>query len=359
MARRTRVVATFIATMFAGMTLPSVPAIAASVEWDTRLVPIVDAVEELRGLEFERPVEVEFLRDAKFRERVAVDRGKLSDADKAEIVRNEAQLRAIGLLPAGVDLLGSVSDLQESGVLAYYDPTQEKVTVRGKKLDVARRVTLAHELTHALQDQHYDLEALQRAARRVHGSAALRALVEGDASRVEENYVAELSDEDRDELDTWRARAGAEIDGVLDAKAVPGALIALFQSPYVLGPQMLRVLVAGRDEEAIDDLFREPPVPDASYLTPTTVLEHPGTTTVSVPTLDAGETQVGTIDVFGAFTLYLMLATQGDPAESLRVADGWGGDAMVTFTRGDTQCVRAAFVGRDAESSGAIRSGAP
>ena len=87
-------------------------------------------------------------------------------SDEADLARSEAQLRAVGLVAGGVDLLDSVSDLQQSGVLAYYDPKRERITVRGKELDVARRVTLAHELTHALQDQHFDLESLQRAARR-------------------------------------------------------------------------------------------------------------------------------------------------------------------------------------------------
>ena len=52
-----------------------------------------------------------------------------------------------------------------------------------------RRSTLAHELTHALQDQHFDLTKLQKAATRSHSSGALRALVEGDARRVQLLYA--------------------------------------------------------------------------------------------------------------------------------------------------------------------------
>ncbi|MET0275369.1 MAG: hypothetical protein ABW211_00825, partial [Acidimicrobiia bacterium] len=45
------------------------------------------------------------------------------------------------------------------------------------------------------------------------------------------------------------------------------------------------------------------------------------------------------------FGLYLLLATSGDTVAALDAADGWGNDAMVTFTRGDTTCIRVNFVG--------------
>ena len=72
------------------------------------------------------------------------------------------------------------------------------------------------------------------------------------------------------------------------------------------------------------------------------------------PKLETGEKQVGERDVFGAFGLYLLLATGGDPVHALDVADGWGTDSMVTFTRDSNTCVRAAFVGSDAAASTAI-----
>ena len=54
-----------------------------------------------------------------------------------------------------------------SDTLAFYDPRTQDVYVRGTDTTApATRVTLAHELTHALQDQHFDLRALQRRPRR-------------------------------------------------------------------------------------------------------------------------------------------------------------------------------------------------
>ena len=73
-----------------------------------------------------------------------------------------------------------------------------------------------------------------------------------------------------------------------------------------------------------------------------------------MPKLEEGEKALDKPNVFGAFALYLMLAGRGDAGDALAVADGWGGDAMVTFSRGDATCVRAAFTGRNRGATAAI-----
>jgi hypothetical protein len=329
-------------------------AVAANDAWNLRVLPIAKEVEKLRGLKFERPVPVTFLSDAAFEKKVRVDKGKLSASDKAEIERSEAQMRAVGLLPDGVNLIDAVSSLQTSGALAYYDPKTKRATVRGEQLDVATKVTLAHELTHALQDQHFGLEKLQRTARRKHGSAALTALVEGDAVRVQQLYAAQLPSAERAAY-AASGSSGAE-DALREARAagVPDSLVVLFQSPYALGPLMLEFVQAAKGGHAIDGLFRHPPTADSAFLTPSTLVDGSTVTNVSPPALQAGERADGKPDVFGSFALYLILAARSDPVAALAVSDGWAGDAMITFTRNDTTCVRASFAGRTPEAGTAI-----
>src|SRR6476620_9835501 len=96
-------------------------------KWDPRLRPIADEVAKLRKLDFEHPVAAEFLDDATFEKKVTTDRGKLSKQDKRDLERSQAQLRAVGLIGADVDLFDAVGSLQTSGVLAYYDPKTKKI----------------------------------------------------------------------------------------------------------------------------------------------------------------------------------------------------------------------------------------
>ena len=71
--------------------------------------------------------------------------------------------------------------------------------MRGTDLDdVDVRVTLVHELTHALQDQHFDLTKLDRGVETSGEDFALTALVEGDATSVEDDYLFSLPDDEQD-----------------------------------------------------------------------------------------------------------------------------------------------------------------
>jgi hypothetical protein len=342
---------------FAVVGVASAPraAIAASSSWDKRVLPIAREVEKLRGLEFEHPVPVDFLSNAAFNKSVAVTRDSLSADDKAQLQRAQSQLRAIGLLPDDVDLIDSISALQTSGALAKYDPKTKRATVRGKKIGVATKVTLAHELTHALQDQHFDLTKLQQNAERNHSVDALKALVEGDARRVQLLYVNELSKAQRDEYEQFQTSGSAQALAETRAQGVPDALTVLFQSPYTLGLLMLEVVEAVKGKTAIDGLFREPPKSDAAFLTPSTTVDGSSFEKVAAPELSEGERAVGKPDVFGAFALYLMLASRTDPVAALAVADDWAGDGMVTFERGDTTCIRVTFAGHTDEDASQIR----
>ena len=104
-------------------------------QWDPRLKPIADKVAELRHLKFDHPVAARFLDDAAFEKKVAVDRSKLTKEDKESIARAQGQLRAVGLIGSDVDLLDATESLQQSGVLAYYDPKTKQITVKGTDLD--------------------------------------------------------------------------------------------------------------------------------------------------------------------------------------------------------------------------------
>jgi hypothetical protein len=117
---------------------------------------------------------------------------------------------------------------------------------------------------------------------------------------------------------------------------------------------MLDAVLADRQDAGINELFRDPPTNDSAYLTPSTLLDHSKFSTVPTPTLRAGEKRSGPPDSFGAFSLYQVLASRIDPATALAAADGWGGDAMITFTKDGTTCLRSNFAGRDRAKTAAI-----
>ena len=323
--------------------------------WDARIAPIAHEVEKLRGLKFEHPVPVDFLSDAKFRKLVTTDDKDLSASDRRDLQRSEGLLRALGLIGRDVDLLSATNTLQGSDVLAFYDNDTKRVSVRGQRLDVDTRVTLAHELTHALQDQHFDLTKVQDQADRDNRQLPLTALVEGDAVRIEDAYVNTLSEADQQAYDASQNADSSSVQQQTDD--VPGIVVALQQTPYALGPTMLETFKALHGGGAIDDAFRDPPRTDLDVLAPILGDDLGGARHVATPALRAGERRDGAPDTFGAAGLYFTLASRMPAADALRAADGWAGDSMIEFRRGDELCVRAAFRGRDASATTAIADG--
>ena len=141
-------------------------------------------VERHRKLTFDHPVPVKFLGDKAFVKAYQGDNPKVSKRDRAEAERYAGQLRALGLIAGPVDLIQSERDLDAADVVGFYDQQKHALFVRGEDLgNTDVRVTLVHELTHALQDQKFDLDALDRQAETSGESFAETALVEGDADQ--------------------------------------------------------------------------------------------------------------------------------------------------------------------------------
>jgi hypothetical protein len=332
-------------------------------KWDPRVEPIAKEVAKLRKLDFEHPVPVQFLPSKEFDKKVTVDSSKITKQGKAEVDKSTARLAALGFVPHSSDLVEQQNSLQSSSVLAVYLPSKKRVFVRGDGLDTpAKKVTVAHELTHALQDQHFDLTKLGKAADKSHSSDSLKALVEGDAVRVQDLYAKTLPQSEQDQYQTENNDVATAAQGATAAADVPSALTVFAQSPYVFGPPMLKVVEAEKGESAIDGLFRSPPTDDLSYVQPTSLVDHPRIAKVAPPKANGrDEKQNGGDDTFGSFALYLALAEQLDPAAALRIADGWGGDAMIDYTVGAgkdaTRCIRAAFTGRTTDDTAAILQG--
>src|SRR5215216_861594 len=112
-------------------------------------------------------------------------------ATPEEMSASEATLKKLGLVPADFQLRPFIIKLLTEQVAGYYDPkTQEFNLADWIDLD-GQRPVMAHELTHALQDQHFNLRRFEDWPR--HDSdaeMAAHALVEGDASFLMMQYVA-------------------------------------------------------------------------------------------------------------------------------------------------------------------------
>jgi hypothetical protein len=341
------VTALAVATVATALAVPAAgasgrPTDAASDGWDDQVAPIAARVEKLRDLEFDHPVPVRYLTDKAFRKRVGVKESKLTKADRRELGDLQATLRAFGLIDAGTELLEAFDQVQDAGVAAFYDPEKEEVVVRGKgTLDVDRKVTLAHELTHVLQDQHFDLQDLRRAASdsETSSSGALTALIEGDAERIQDAYLRRLSAADRDAYDAAEAKAGES--AVAEMASAPELLKVEIGAPYLFGPAVLEVLTEHGGNRAVDAAFERGAPTDKIYLEPAAALRDSEATEVETPAIPKGARRVGEPDQIGPFDLFTLLASRIDRQDALDGADAWAGDRFVAYRSKGEVCARA------------------
>lgn len=312
--------------------------------WDERVADLADFVEKTRRLRFKHPVSVRFLSENRFKNEVVTAGEDLNRQEEQSLEQAAGFLRALGLIDGDAkDLLEALSTVKVAKVLAFYDFDEKKVLIRGRHVDLPTRVTVVHELTHALQDQHFDLKKLQAKSG---GNGAAIALIEGDALRIQHKYLSTLTHSDQEEYREVLAgyAAGAQGAEPLD---VPAVLEIFSEAPYTLGPSFVEAIVSARDEQGIDAAFHAPPTSDKQVLTPSAYLNGDQPKLIAPPSLTAGETRVGKPGTLGALTLYLALATRIGPAAALPVIDAWAGDALVQFQRGTTTCIRGRLVGTE------------
>jgi hypothetical protein len=113
--------------------------------------------------------------------------------------RAELTMKKIGLLPRDFDLKEFLVKVQRKDIAAFYDTETKSISLVNTIPAQEQEAVLAHELTHALQDQNYDLHAWGRPGskdgkddplgRADESSAARHAVIEGQATVVMMDYL--------------------------------------------------------------------------------------------------------------------------------------------------------------------------
>jgi len=320
--------------------------------WDPRVQYAVDFIEAEKGSPFDFPVFVDFVPEDEFVADVTERTTNVSEAQRTAATQEIARLRALGLVEGDVDLLKEETALRGSGTAALYDPITKHVRVRGTELSLAVRGTLVHELTHAWQDQYYDLGRLPLLAT-AQEQDAFRTVAEGDAVNVEDAWIQSLSEADQASYEQEREKEGDSAASGM--KSVPDVLIASFGAPYAFGPSFMRGVEADGGIDLVDEIWFEPPTVDEQIMNPWEFIEG-GTIPKDVATPDTGSLEPVEEGSFGALFMYLMLAEHIDPHAALAAADNWAGDAYAVTDDNGKVCVKARIEAGDDGSLEAFRA---
>ena len=167
---------------------------------------------------FKHPVQVLFMTPKAFDKTVTTSSDRSAPRTSRTSRTRRPLMRALGLIDGKVDLFKEENGLNQNGILAYYDFHDKKVRVKGTALTPDVRVTLAHELTHALQDQYFDLGRQDTLPD--DSAQAYRSVIEGDAVVVQNAYADTMSQADQDAYN--KAESQGSRPGLLERARHPG-----------------------------------------------------------------------------------------------------------------------------------------
>jgi hypothetical protein len=245
-------------------------------------------------------------------------------------------LGLLGLIERTQSLAQADSAASAERVLAYYNHASDDITLIAENADDKEdgSYTLAHELTHALQDQRENLTEVDRKyITSTDSMVAVDALVEGEAMWTSIRFLSSIRDRTpkRTNTDTY---FGGWIDSTLSDIADSGSpwVVAQQLLPYGFGG--LRVSHVWFDEggtRAVASLFRSAGVTFARWVESSTV-QKPQDFACTPPTASAGSQPREVYDSFGMPGLIALYAALDHSAEELLdLAVGWRGDWLATY----------------------------
>jgi len=312
---------------------------------DRTLPRLVAFVEDARGLDFRTVPEVQVLDDADYDSLVTAEDDAADVVEGTEPHDYALTYEALRLTESAEDFTAAEEWGWTIGSIGFYDPSSKELIVRGTTWTPSVELTVVHELTHALQDQHFDLTALGEAVGPTDDDAwlALSGLIEGDAVHVEEAYIAAQSEhwyETWLSEDTWGAYEDAPYDPLADAL---GALT------YDFGYESVELLYGEGGSEAVDRAFRSPPTTSEQLAHAADWLDGDPALAPAADVLppDPGSGEVVDRASLGVAALGVLASVdQGffvvDPLE------GWRGDSYVTWVEESGRACTAVTVVFDA-----------
>ena len=270
-----------------------------------------------------------------------IDEAEEEDAEELELFTGINQ--ALGILPDGVTLLDATRAFGSAGVLGFYNPEDGELVVRGGEVNVLVKTIIVHELVHALDDQHFDLDRPEYDDRDDEISTGFTAIVEGNARRVENAYKDTLSADELAQLALEELELGQSLS--LDFDVITFEYINLQLAPYNLGEVLVDVLEEEGGQDRINEALVDPPTTSEQVLRPERYTTLDPLEFVEPPPADGEVVEEG---VFGPLVFQTIFeSTSGNRA--VEVLDGWEGDWFVVWEDGDTTCLRVDVLLEDAD----------
>jgi hypothetical protein len=243
-----------------------------------------------------------------------------------EIRADELALKLFGLVPQDFDLRKSTIDLLTEQAAAFYDYDAKKLFLLDDSGFDSETTTLAHELAHALADQHFDLgKFMDETPSNDDENLAHTAVVEGQASWLMLAYdLKQAGQPPVPTADMLKSVVDSSEDSMSDYPILKNSPMYIQQSllfPYTAGTLFFDAVYHKMGKPAFTAVFAQAPVDTAQIIHPERYFAHVSETKPELPNLlltnQAKEITEGSV---GEFDHRMLLRQYINEAEAERLS---------------------------------------
>jgi hypothetical protein len=278
-----------------------------------------------------------------------IQKSMKEDKDAKRLERSSAVLKKFGLLPRDFDLPKFLVTMLREQVAGYYDVKTKTVNLLNWVDIEQQKPVLAHELTHALQDQSFGIEKWMQGSKpdeddkkesnpspsdieNDEESSARQAVVEGQAMVVLLDYsLAPTGKTLLDSPQVVEALKQGMLVGTADSPAFSSAPIFLKEEltfPYRFGLDFTAALLqAGGKELAYAGAFKEPPKTTREIMEPQTYLAHEKLEPMKIVDMDKDFKGYDPFDIgaMGEFDVDILVEQYAGRDEATAIYPEWRG----------------------------------
>jgi hypothetical protein len=247
---------------------------------------VLQQMSEITGLKLLTPLK----KSLRSREEIRAYVIKQMNEEKnpAERYADARTAEAFGLLPKGFDLDAFMVNVLTEQVEGLYDPKTQEFYIADWSPLADQRMVMAHELTHALEDQHFHIEAWSRAARPNEDAELARdAVLEGSAMAAMVDYLMRgtgRSLKDLPEFDP--SMLIGELESTPTLKTAPPFLKDALIFPYISGLNFSAAVLKYSGWPGLSGVFEKPPVSTQQILHPALYKSGKTPASVTLPPLE-------------------------------------------------------------------------
>jgi ABC-type transporter MlaC component len=258
----------------------------------------------------------------------------------AQIHAQEALARVLGVVPRDFNLEKFVVGLLTEQAAGFYDPKRKTMYIADWVPPELQGMTLSHELTHALQDQNWDLDSYLHGAREDDdASAARQAVVEGYATAAMMQQATGGADPGELQLlaPLLEALTSSQVGGSAELSNAPYFFRAQLLFPYIQGMSFIQAGLQHGGWKGLDVLFEHPPESTQEIAEPEVYFNHqvfPKVELTRPPALElAGGLRFLTENSMGELGYSALLGQLISEDEAKALGPAWLADRYLLYER--------------------------